>query len=315
MRRTPPRQWFNTGCFALPALFSFGNAERNSVLSPGTPTSISAIAKDVPLPNGARLQLRWEIFNVFNTRELRRAESHFRHAQLRAHLQRAAGAADAARRQAAVLTQHSVSRVAFRLRHSCGEPPSSKTRAARYHPRRTMTSQHTHHVVPVLIAAVLAGLPAVAAAQGTAADYARAAALKERYESAATDIAGPATAIGRTHRFWYRKSVKGGDAFMTIDADTLQKQPAFDHAAIARALSDLTGNRYTGEKLPFTTLSSRTKGRGLRYRWKERRIDARCPRRHADRRTPDRESGRVSASDAGRGTKGRAARRTVSGKR
>jgi len=124
-----------------------------------------------------------------------------------------------------------------------------------------MTSQHTRHaVVPVLIVAVLAGLPAVAAAQGTAADYARAAVLKERYESAATDIAGPATAIGRTHRFWYRKSVKGGDAFMTIDADTLQKQPAFDRVAIARSLSDLTGNRYTGEKLPFTTLSFTDEG-------------------------------------------------------
>jgi dipeptidyl aminopeptidase/acylaminoacyl peptidase len=127
-----------------------------------------------------------------------------------------------------------------------------------------MTSQHTRQaVVPVLIAAVLAGLPAVAAAQGTAADYARAAALKERYESAATDIAGPATAIGRTHRFWYRKSVKGGDAFVTIDADTLQKQPAFDHVAIARALSDLTGNRYTGEKLPFTTLGFTDDGSGF----------------------------------------------------
>ena len=49
-----------------------------------------------------------------------------------------------------------------------------------------MTSLQTRHVVvPVLIAAVLAGLSAVAAAQGTAADYARAAALKQRYESAA----------------------------------------------------------------------------------------------------------------------------------
>jgi len=126
-----------------------------------------------------------------------------------------------------------------------------------------MTSLHTRHVVPVLVAAVLAGLPTVAAAQGAAADYARAAALKERYESAATDIAGPATAIGRTHRFWYRKSVKGGDAFMTIDADTLQKQPAFDHAAIARALSELTGNRYSGEKLPFTTLTFTDDGSGF----------------------------------------------------
>ena len=60
-------EWFNTGCFALPALFSFGNAKRNSVISPGYANVDIGIAKDVPLPNGARLQLRWEMFNVLNT--------------------------------------------------------------------------------------------------------------------------------------------------------------------------------------------------------------------------------------------------------
>ncbi len=97
-------------------------------------------------------------------------------------------------------------------------------------------------------------------AQGTAADYARANALRDRYENAAVDIAGSPTAIGSTHRFWYRKSVRGGDQFVVVDADTAQKQPAFDHERIASALSTLTGNKYTALKLPFATVAFSDEG-------------------------------------------------------
>jgi hypothetical protein len=111
---------------------------------------------------------------------------------------------------------------------------------------RAMTSQPTYLVVPVLMAAAaFAGWPAAAAAQGTAADYARADALRARYENAAVDIAGPASTVGRTHRFWYRKSTRGIEQFMMIDAETRQTRPAFDHASIARSLSEATGNTYT----------------------------------------------------------------------
>ena len=60
-----------------------------------------------------------------------------------------------------------------------------------------MKSPTTLHAIPVVILAALAGIPATAVAQGTAADYARADALRARYESAAVDIAEPASAIGR----------------------------------------------------------------------------------------------------------------------
>jgi len=61
-----PQQWFNTNCFALPAPFTFGNAPRNSVLAPGYTDVDVGLQRDVALPNGARLQLRWEIFNLLN---------------------------------------------------------------------------------------------------------------------------------------------------------------------------------------------------------------------------------------------------------
>jgi hypothetical protein len=57
--------WFNTACFALQPQFTFGNAPRNSVLAPGYADVDLGIQRDIPLAH-SRLQLRWEIFNLFN---------------------------------------------------------------------------------------------------------------------------------------------------------------------------------------------------------------------------------------------------------
>jgi dipeptidyl aminopeptidase/acylaminoacyl peptidase len=99
----------------------------------------------------------------------------------------------------------------------------------------------------------LAGV-APATAQGTAADYERARSLKATYEKAAGVVAEPATWIEKTSRFWYRRAVPGGHEFVVVDATTQQKQPAFDHARLASALSVATGRSYTGLTLPFARL-------------------------------------------------------------
>jgi len=88
----------------------------------------------------------------------------------------------------------------------------------------------------------IAMVPLMAFAQGTAADYERANGLKAKYEAAAIDIAGQATWIGVTHRFWYRKLSKGAYEYLVFDADTMQKRSAFDHAKIAAALAKLLGS-------------------------------------------------------------------------
>jgi hypothetical protein len=59
-------QWFNTSCFALQPQFTFGNAPRNSVLSPGYATVDLGLQKDVEMAGARRLQFRWEIFNLLN---------------------------------------------------------------------------------------------------------------------------------------------------------------------------------------------------------------------------------------------------------
>jgi dipeptidyl aminopeptidase/acylaminoacyl peptidase len=94
-------------------------------------------------------------------------------------------------------------------------------------------------------------LPSNAAGQGTPADYARAAGLEAKYEAAAIDIAGPATWIGKTNRFWYRKESRGSKEFIIVDAQTLKKQPAFDHEKIAASLAKVTGKTYKAQDLPF----------------------------------------------------------------
>ena len=91
-------------------------------------------------------------------------------------------------------------------------------------------------------------------AQGTAADYERAKGLREKYEAAAIDIAGAATWIGTTHRFWYRKLSRGANEYLIYDADTLKKQPAFDHTKMAASLSKLTNNTYKASDLSLTQL-------------------------------------------------------------
>jgi dipeptidyl aminopeptidase/acylaminoacyl peptidase len=91
-------------------------------------------------------------------------------------------------------------------------------------------------------------------AQGTAADYERARGLREKYEAAAIDIAGPATWIGTTHRFWYRKLSRGTNEYFIYDADLVKKQPAFDHSKIAASLSKLTANSYKPQDLSLTQL-------------------------------------------------------------
>ena len=63
-------QWFNTAVFSLPAQYTFGNSGRNTVLAPGYADVDAAIQKDIQLSRGARIELRWEVFNLFDRANL-----------------------------------------------------------------------------------------------------------------------------------------------------------------------------------------------------------------------------------------------------
>jgi dipeptidyl aminopeptidase/acylaminoacyl peptidase len=90
-----------------------------------------------------------------------------------------------------------------------------------------------------------------AAAQVTTADYQRAQSIRQQYEAAAVFVPEPATWIGTTHKFYYRRSLGNGFEFVTVDADTQQRQPSFDHHRLADALSRAAGRAYSATRLPF----------------------------------------------------------------
>ncbi|HEX5709021.1 MAG TPA: hypothetical protein VFX96_17095, partial [Pyrinomonadaceae bacterium] len=66
---TGPRtveQWFNTSAFAFPAPGTFGTAGRNIVEGPGYQNVNASLVKNASLTERVRLQLRMEVFNLFN---------------------------------------------------------------------------------------------------------------------------------------------------------------------------------------------------------------------------------------------------------
>jgi dipeptidyl aminopeptidase/acylaminoacyl peptidase len=88
-------------------------------------------------------------------------------------------------------------------------------------------------------------------AQGRLTDYERANGLRDKFQSLALNVPGRVSWIEKTHRFWYRKTVKDGFEFELVDAETLTKKPAFDHEKLAAALNTAAGQNYAAAKLPF----------------------------------------------------------------
>ncbi len=60
------QRWFDTSVFSMPAPYTFGNAGRNIVYGPAYANVDAVVQKDVHLSGNRQLELRWEVFNVFN---------------------------------------------------------------------------------------------------------------------------------------------------------------------------------------------------------------------------------------------------------
>jgi len=107
----------------------------------------------------------------------------------------------------------------------------------------------------MILSAVAVALPAAAHPQGTAADYARAEGYRERTAGLIVDEPDLPVWLSKGHRFWYRKSVPGGYAFVMVDAGQRSKRPAFDHERLAAALSTAMRDTITAVTLPFRGFS------------------------------------------------------------
>lgn len=61
-----PQRWFNTNAFALPALYTYGNLGRTSLISPGLVGWDFSVAKHFNTFEGHHLEFRFEAFNFAN---------------------------------------------------------------------------------------------------------------------------------------------------------------------------------------------------------------------------------------------------------
>ena len=64
-------------------------------------------------------------------------------------------------------------------------------------------------------------------------------------------------------RFWYRNELPGDSReFVLVDAETGTRGPAFDHAVVARGLSEITGRAISSTQLPVDSLEFRSGAEG-----------------------------------------------------
>lgn len=58
--------------------------------------------------------------------------------------------------------------------------------------------------------------------------------------------------FGGGTKFWYRNTLRdGASEFVRVDAERGVREPAFDHARLAEALSKATGSKHAADRLPF----------------------------------------------------------------
>jgi hypothetical protein len=59
-------RWFDTGAFAAPPQFNFGNAGRGILVGPGYFNVDTGIHRNFRFTEQIRMSFRWEMFNAFN---------------------------------------------------------------------------------------------------------------------------------------------------------------------------------------------------------------------------------------------------------
>lgn len=98
-------------------------------------------------------------------------------------------------------------------------------------------------------------LPLPAAAQGSKADYERARGLRERWRDLVPVLQLEPNWLPGQAKFWYRADRGRGESeFLLVDAERGEKQPAFDHAALAKSLAAATKVEVDPRRLPFSAI-------------------------------------------------------------
>ncbi len=91
-------------------------------------------------------------------------------------------------------------------------------------------------------------------AQTTQEDYERAYSLSEKYKDKVFYSGVQPAWIGKSHNFWYVRNTPQGKKYVIVDAEKTSRKDLFDHAKLAKSLSDLTKRRFVKDSLNLERL-------------------------------------------------------------
>src|SRR6266550_3164394 len=105
----------------------------------------------------------------------------------------------------------------------------------------------------------------------TSADYARAEKLMGYNTAPLVFRSGVRPNWSPDDRFWYRITTADGSEFLRVDPSKGTREPAFDHAKVAAALSEAAGATYDARHLPFTQFDFSSDGQTISFTVRQRR--------------------------------------------
>lgn len=91
-------------------------------------------------------------------------------------------------------------------------------------------------------------------AQGTEADYKRASTLIDSYRNKVFYSGVQPSWIGDTNQFWYIRNTPEGKQYVVVDAAKKKRKTFFDHAKLAKALTEITGKTVVKDSLNLERL-------------------------------------------------------------
>nr|HEV7955170.1 DPP IV N-terminal domain-containing protein [Candidatus Acidoferrales bacterium] len=151
-----------------------------------------------------------------------------------------------------------------------------------------MRAKYFGFILVLMLAGALC--PARSRAQGTLQDYQRASQFLPDKLARIVSF-GEVTPhwIEESSRFWYRKVGPSGKEFLLVDAAKPLREPAFDHARLAAALSTAARREYKATELPFDTFDFADGGKSIHFesdqiRWNCSLVDYVCKRDSAAER-------------------------------
>src|SRR5262249_47626853 len=105
-------------------------------------------------------------------------------------------------------------------------------------------------------------------------------------------------------RFWYRNDLRGGTKeFVVVDAEQGKRQPAFDHARLAAALSKATGTEYKSDRVPIGDIEFVKDDKAIRFKvdqttWECDLASYECTKTEGESKPSQARVGWVERSDA-----------------